>query len=360
MPVLKRPPARTPVLGQFFEQQPGRFSEALLERPADAGQGAALPSDGARSARVSPRRLTQRSNRDRRAPEAPAPVQDIPQSGQGSPRMGWFETCANPACDSGWLHLLRSRSTPVFEGGWTCSPACTRARVASAVRRELEGRMMAPEAHRHRIPLGLTMLEQGWITAPQLRAALEAQKAAGGGRLGHWLVRQQGVSEKLVTRALGLQWSCPVLPLDFHDAEALTAILPRLFIDAFGALPLRVAAGQLIYLGFEDRLDPVLALAIERMTGLRVESGLVQGSEFGPAHLRMLSARFPPVGLIEAASEQAMVHALSKAVEKARPVESRLVRVHDCLWLRMFLRPQATALPESGTVEDLICSLGGH
>ena len=61
------------------------------------------------------------------------------------------------------------------------------------------------------------MLEQGWITAGQLRQALEAQRAAGAGRLGHWLVRQQGVSEQLVTRALGLQWSCPVLPLEFHE-----------------------------------------------------------------------------------------------------------------------------------------------
>ena len=76
-----------------------------------------------------------------------------------------------------------------------------------------------------------------------------------------------------MTRALGLQWSCPVLGLEYHDAEALTVLLPRLFVDAFGALPLRVAAGRLLYLGFEDRLDPVVALAVERMSGLRVESG---------------------------------------------------------------------------------------
>ena len=173
-----------------------------------------------------------------------------------------------------------------------------------------------------------------------MRQALEAQKAAGGGRLGHWLVRQQGVSEQLVTRALGLQWSCPVLPMEFHDAEALTVLLPRLFVDAFGALPLRVAAGKLLYLGFEDRLDPVLALAVERMTGLRVESGLVQGSLFRPAHARMLGAKFPPVELVEAARSRPLAHVLSKAIEKARPVESRLVRVHDCLWLRMWLCPQ--------------------
>lgn len=275
-------------------------------------------------------------------------------------RAGWLETCANPGCVSGWLHLWRSRTTPVFEGGWSCSPACTRACVFTAVRRELEGRMTAPEVHRHRIPLGLTMLEQGWITGIQLRHALAAQKAAGGGRLGNWLVRQEGVSEKLVTRALGLQWSCPVLPLDFHDAEAVTALLPRLFVDAFGALPLRVAAGKLLYLGFEDRLDPVLALSIERMTGLRVECGLVQGSHFTPAHTRLLNARFPPVELIETASEQAMVLALAKAIERKRPVDSRLVRVHDCLWLRMAFKTSAEPLPDLSSVADLICSIGVH
>jgi hypothetical protein len=294
---------------------------------------------------------------DGRAGGVPPPGLD---AGAGMARSKWLETCANPQCRSGWLHLWRSRSTPVFEGGWTCSSACTRARVTAAVRREMEGRVTAPEPHRHRIPLGLTMLEQGWITADQLRGALEAQKAAGAGRLGHWLARKHGVSEKLVTRALSLQWSCPVLPLDYHDAEALTTLLPRFFVDAFGALPLRVAAGKLLYLGFEDRLDPVLALAIERMTGLRVESGVVQGSLFGPAHTRMLGAKFPRAELVEASSEVGAVHAVSKAIEKTRPTGARLVRVHDCLWLRMLLRAQGSLLPEISSVEDIICSIGAY
>lgn len=271
-----------------------------------------------------------------------------------------FETCANPGCGSGWLHLWRSRHVPVFEGGWSCSAACTAARVEAAVRRELEGRGVAQESHRHRIPLGLLMLEQGWITSSRLRQALDAQKAAGGGRLGYWLVRQQGVSEQLVTRALGLQWSCPVLPVEFHDAEALAVLLPRLFVDAFGALPLRVAAGKLLYLGFEDRLDPVVALAVERMSGLRVESGLVQESLFGRAHTRMLSAKFSPVELIEAGSEPAAVHAVSRSIERLRPLQSRLVRVHECLWLRMWLKPQTGPMPERGSTQDLICSIGTH
>ncbi len=275
-------------------------------------------------------------------------------------RPGIFQTCANPRCGSSWLKLWRSRSGPVFEGGWSCSAACTAERIEAALRREMEARGTSEESHRHRIPLGLAMLEQGWITGIQLRAALEAQRAAGGGRLGQWLVRQQGVSEQLVTRALGLQWSCPVLGMELHDPEGLTSLLPRLFVDAFGALPLRVAAGKILYLGFESRLDPVLALAVERMTGLRVESGLVQESLFRPAHARMLNAKFPPVELIEASSEPALVEALSRRVERARPAESRLVRMHDCLWLRMAARPQRGPLPETALVEDVICSIRAH
>ncbi len=271
-----------------------------------------------------------------------------------------FETCANPSCSSGWLHLWRNRRVPVFEGGWNCSAACTTARVEAAVRRELDGREVAQQSHHHRVPLGLLMFEQGWITSGQLQQALGAQKAAGTGRLGEWLVRQQGVSEQMVTRALGLQWSCPMLPLEFHDAEALTGLLPRLFVDAFGALPLRVAAGKLLYLGFADRLDPVLALAVERMTGLRVENGLVQESLFGPAHARMLRAKFPPVELIEACSEPVAARVLAKSIERTRPVDSQLVRVHDCLWLRMWRRKQIGPIPEQDSIQDLICSIGAH
>jgi hypothetical protein len=279
---------------------------------------------------------------------------------QSRTRSSLFETCANPGCGTGWLHLWRSRQAPVFEGGWSCSATCTAARVTAAVRRELDGRGLATESHPHRIPLGLMMLEQGWITSSQLRQALDAQRVAKSGRLGQWLVRQQGVSEQLVTRALGLQWSCPVLSLEFHDAEALAVLVPRLFVDAFGALPLRMAAGQLLYLGFEDRLDPIVALAVERMSGLKVESGLVPESQFVPAHAHMLSAKFPAVELVEAISEQVMARALSKSIEKARPVESRLVRVHDCLWLRMWRRPQSGPMPERDSIQDMICSIGAH
>jgi len=232
--------------------------------------------------------------------------------------------------------------------------------VEAALRREMDARGAAREAYRHRIPLGLAMLEQGWITQGELRTALAAQRTAGSGKLGEWLVRQRSSSEELVTRALGLQWGCPVLSMEFHHPEDLTALLPRLFIDAFGALPLRLAAGRILYLGFEDRVDPALALATERMTGLDVEAGLVQGSLFRPAHARALESRFPSLELIETATEQALAMALAKALEESRPVEARLVRIHDCIWLRIWRRRQAGPLPESGSIRDLIASTAAH
>jgi len=280
------------------------------------------------------------------------------RAGQGQVRRGLLSHCSNAACRTGWFHLWRSQTTPVFEDGWTCSPECTAARVRSALARELGGMESARSDHRHRIPLGLLMLEHGWITRDQLRRALDAQKRAGTGRLGHWLVRQGAATESMITRALAAQWSCPVLSAEYHDPAGVSAVIPRLFVDAFGALPLRVTPARTLYLGFEESLDPTLALSIERMTGLRVVSGIVQESCFRPALGRMIEAGFPPVELIESVSETAAARALVRCVERSRPVAARLVKVHECLWLRMWRSPQTGPLDEPERIEDVICLIG--
>ena len=278
----------------------------------------------------------------------------------GGPREGIFSgilpRCANAHCDAGWLRLWRKRRSPVFEGGWCCSERCTRVLITDAVSREMRARGSGVDRHRHRIPLGLLMVERGWINGKQLQEALVKQRSAGAGRLGHWLVLQGSIDESTVTRAVGTQWGCPVLAVESHAPEALTSIMPRLFLDAFGALPLRVAAGKILYMGFEDRLDLALALAVERVTGLKVECGLVQESVFRAAHARILKAPFPRVELLEAASETAMAAALARIVEQALPVDSQLVRVHDCLWLRMWLRPRQGSVAEIDDIRDVIYS----
>jgi hypothetical protein len=284
-------------------------------------------------------------------PPAPAGVYDRlrPKS---------LDVCSGPGCRTGWLRLWRGRSGPIFEDGWTCSPACTELRLRSAVAREIDGRAGARPGHRHRVPIGLLMMEQGWITSEQLRHAVEAQKSAGAGRLGDWLIAQKSASEELVARALGLQWSCPVLSIDSYDCSSLTVVTPRLFVDGFGVLPLRLAAGQVLYLGFEESLDPSLALAVERMNEVRVESGIVRQSLFRPVHEKILDSRFPSVELVEAISLDAAAFALAKAVEQRKPVASRLVRVRDCLWLRLWSRAPIGPLPEVDAVHDVLCAIG--
>jgi Type II secretion system (T2SS), protein E, N-terminal domain len=275
----------------------------------------------------------------------------------GDSRTAVFPRCANSSCANGWLRLWRSRSAPVFEGGWCCSPECTQARVDAALTRELGVVANTGTHYRHRIPLGLSMLEKGWITPEDLRGALEAQREAGGGRLGQWLIHKGAISEAKLTRALALQWSCPVLGLELHDPQQMALMIPRLFVDALGVLPLRVAAQRVLYLAFEDRPDPVLAVALERMTGLRVECGVLEGSAFRTAHARALEARYASVDLLEASSGKGLTRALANAIEQAESFESRLVRVHEFLWLRIWRQRQTSALPHREEVRDIIVAL---
>jgi hypothetical protein len=263
--------------------------------------------------------------------------------------------CANPRCSSGWLRLWRARRVPVFEGGWLCGPVCTRAVLRTAVTRERKGGDGGDAVvHRHRVPLGLVLLAQGAVTREQLRSALVRQRRSGG-RVGAWLEREHGIAERVVTRALGAQWGCPVLTLDNHSPERSAAFAPRLLLDAFGFLPLRRAGAELLYVAFEDRIDRCVSFAVERMTGLRVEAGLLGSRDFDAAHRRLLGAVFPPARLIEAAGVDALVGALAGAVEDARPAEARLVRMHEYYWLRMWrAAPGSTA---GDAVEDVLCSL---
>ena len=269
--------------------------------------------------------------------------------------------CRNARCKSGWMKLWRSRQTPILEGKWACSPACMQELVQAAVLREVGEKSSQNAIHQHRVPLGLVLLSRGWITQEQLRSALEAQKKAGSGRLGEWLVRQKAVDEDRVVRALGAQWNCPVLSPDPHDPVAMAAMFPRLLIDSLGAIPLRLAGRQLLYIAFEERIDRCLILAVERMLGLKVEAGVLPGAEFLRRQQDMLRAPFPKARLLEAANVRGLVHALTGMIEERKPVQARIVRIHDYFWLRLWSntnvaegrKPVLSALD----VEDMVCSL---
>jgi hypothetical protein len=272
----------------------------------------------------------------------------------------FFPVCANMRCSSSRIKLWRKRQVPVFEGKWACSPACMQELVATAVQREIVEMGDRPPLHRHRVPLGLLLLSQGAITQEQLKRALAAQKENGSGRLGEWLVAQGSVTEGRVTQALGSQWNCPVLAVDHHDPSGMAAVVPRLLVDSFGALPLRLAGRGLLYVAFEDKIDRCMTLAVERMTGLKVEAGVLRGSEFRRLQQEALRASFPKTRLLEAANVRGLMLTLAGMIEECKPVQARLVRVYDYFWLRLWRAPLMggrAPLPAIGEVEDMVCAL---
>ena len=275
-----------------------------------------------------------------------------------------FPRCANPACATGWMHLWRNRQVPGFEGKWACSAECMEALVASAVRREMDGNEVAQPLRTHRVPMGLMLVRDGTITVGQLHAALDEQRRASqegseSRKLGEWLLQSGVLAEPALTRALSLQWSCPVFSLDGFEPEEMSTALPRFLADAFGALPARTPGEGFCTWHSPDEWTGVSSYALERMTGLRVAAGIAPDSEFRLARERYSAAAAPPAQYLEAASSWALVRSIARRIEAARAVESRLVRVHDIFWLRIWRRALAgPGLPAPDTVEDLLATVG--
>ena len=218
-------------------------------------------------------------------------------------------------------------------------------------------------AHRHRVPLGLVMLAQGWITNPQLQSALKSQRASGSGRIGDWLMAECGLDAELVTRGLSVQWSCPVFSVDGFSASEMALVMPSQFVAEFGLVPLRVAGQRMLYLGCEDRLNASVSYAVEQMSGLKVESGLVDGPSICAARNRLLAEESVPVKVETIEDQDAMVARITAALEHRQPLAARLARVHQYYWLRMWLesgtKGLAGTLPRNAEdMEDYIFTLG--
>jgi hypothetical protein len=274
--------------------------------------------------------------------------------------------CGNVECASGWTMPWRNRRRPIFEGQWGCSGRCVLGMVREAVRRELgDGGVATAAPHRHRVPLGLLMLAQGWITHPQLQKALAAQRQSGTGRIGDWLMNECGLDPDQITRGLGMQWGCPVLTTEKFSPEAMVMVMPKVFVESFGLLPLSVAGTQILYLGFAGQLDASAALAVEQMTELKVESGVVEGSQFEAARTRLLACDGVETKLEVAEDRDAMAARITAILEQKQPVASRLVRLHQYYWLRIWLESGALgkvgSLPStSEDVADYVFTVGSQ
>lgn len=251
--------------------------------------------------------------------------------------------CGNPACAGGWLTFMKDHRRPMFEGRWGCTAGCLEAMVRRAVRRE-SGVRHAEErdsGHRHRLPLGLVLLAQGRITTTQLEQALDRQRRAGRGRIGRWLMEEYGLDPDCIARALAVQWGCPVLAMEGFDPERMALAAPRLLVEQLGMVPLRMAGERTLQLAFRERPDAAAAFALERMTGLKVESGLAAPAEWMAAQQRLCACDFVEAEFEQVAEIGLLPRRIAAALGRMRPRAARLVRAHEFFWLRMWLEADA-------------------
>ncbi len=236
---------------------------------------------------------------------------------------------------------LRSRSRPVLEGKWTCGAPCLEAHIVSVIRRE-GARSPSRHSHRHRIPLGLVLLSNGAITPSDLRHALALQEQTGE-RIGDVLRRERGVTDLQIAEALALQWGCGVSFLAAASATTASVLAPRAVLSCTGMLPVRVARDGRIHVAFAHGLDAQVTLALQRIHGVAVSEGIAPVNEWDAMHRRMDKVEGVASVEVDCEDSAAMVREVMHIIRRQQPVESRLVRVHDLHWLRLWLEPAALA-----------------
>jgi len=188
----------------------------------------------------------------------------------------------------------------------------------------------------------------------------------GTGRIGEWLMSECGLEAEQIVRGLSMQWGCPVLTTEGFSPEAMALVMPKVFVERFGLLPLRVAGSRILYLGFADQLNASAAFVTEQMTELKVESGVVDGASFEAARSRLLACDGVEMKLEAAADEDAMAGRITAILEQKQPIASRLIRLHQYYWLRMWLEGGALGraagnLPAtSDDVKDYVFTVGAH
>ena len=181
--------------------------------------------------------------------------------------------CENRECPERGRVWPRWRARPeelAFEGRIYCGPACAEGAFARGIERHLLRTRREPERP-HRMPLGLLLVSRGLITSAQLQEALLLQQERPGARLGNLLLERAALNETALTAALGVQWGCPVFPLEASPAYLDCArLVPLALLRPAGVLPAHYSsATRVLHLAFTQRVDHTLLYAVEQMCAVR-------------------------------------------------------------------------------------------
>ena len=84
-------------------------------------------------------------------------------------------------------------------------------------------------------------------------------------------------------------------------------------------------------------MDAVLTLALEQMSGLKVEAGLLGKQAFDQVRAGVLAAEGPAVRICLLGGADALTTAIVRVLMQRQPSAAKLVRVHQYYWLRLWL-----------------------
>lgn len=171
--------------------------------------------------------------------------------------------------------------------------------------------------------------------------AVEAMRngACDYGKIGEWIQRLGFASELEVTKALALQWGCPVAASFDSAGHYSCGEIPLPILEAFQMLPLNyVLSTNTLYLAFGERVDHAALYAIEKILNCRTLP-CVAGRESIATQLEAMRQICRPAdvefGPIADLNEMGRIAA--SYVNRLNPAQVRVSRIGSFIWLRLVL-----------------------
>ncbi len=264
--------------------------------------------------------------------------------------------CARQGCNQIVHRIEEETSVPFYDGKDICSRFCLRLLLTSEIHRLAGQGARSNALYSHRMPLGLLMLERRWITTDQLSLALLKQSQEKQGRLGDWLIAIHAADEATVAKAIALQWGVPLLMQQEVKAQTQN-LLPKLIVEAFDIVPVRTTPDRVLYLGINDRVDHCLNLAIEKMTGMRVEPLVMTKSAFKKMKDAMLQSEVFGGRMFRASTLNDLCASVDEIVSDKSYINIQLASLKEYIWLRSLRKRSARSAKsnvKTDEIEDIL------
>ena len=232
-----------------------------------------------------------------------------------------------------WRRLFQRRAASTsLDGAWICSDPCLRSAIGARMR-ENQLAISAAAAPRPRLPLGLTLLQRGTISADELQQSVSRQRAEGGA-IGAHLRSVAGLKEIDIAIAVARQWSVPYLELTRPPLAPSHALLPATLLHAAGAIVAHAdPRSATIYVAFSRRIDRALLRAIQCITGLTALPCVARESVIAAALERLPRTRV--ITLPEAQDPDEAAHLAATYALEHGSNSVRLAYVHPYWWVRI-------------------------